>query len=434
MTIGNLDQTEFERILGDHLRPSRPVDTTELLFGRAGALERMQEAYSSIGRQVFIYGDRGVGKTSVAKTAAFNLNPADCEPVYVMVGLGTTFRTLTRDIYVQLRGPRGTEARKRTSTLGIDLKAVHAQTAVERTEGGLPDISDVNSAIAALRAACPAGTPRRVVIIDEFDLIDSNDDKVMFAQLIKQLGDQEINACFFFVGIGRSLDELLNAHNSCYRYLEGVVLDRLNFSGRWDIIDACSEALGLEVNQDSRLRIAQISDGFPNYVHLVSQKLFWAVFRDENPVNIVSPEHYQVAVRNAVLSVEPHLKQAYDTAIKKYKDDYEEVLWAVADHYELLRNTESIHGSYRRVMGLLNKDPLERYELSQRLNSLKSAMCGKILVSPRRSWFEFRESVVRGYVRLRAEEKNIRLALEHEPAKDPPRDKTPLKPVRAHRA
>jgi uncharacterized protein len=421
MAIGKLTETSFVAILEAHLRPSRPVDTTELLFGREAALDRMQEAFSSAGRQVFIYGDRGVGKTSVAKTAGFVLNPADSEPVYVIAGPGTSFQSLMKDIFRRLVEPDKHEITKRVKSVSADMKVVKAQSTVESTSGGIPDMPDVNSAIFALQSACGSRQSRRVVIIDEFDQLESEIDKQLFAQLIKQLGDQDVHACFIFVGIGRSIDGLLRGHESCYRYIESVQLDRLNFSGRWEIIDKCSQALGVTVNQDSRFRIAQISDGFPHYVHLVGQKLFWSAFRDEYLVTEIEPRHYIDAVRSAVLSVEAHLKQQYEVATKKYKDEYEEVLWAVADHYELARNTEAIFGSYRRVMDLRYKEPMKRRTLSIRLNALKSDMCGQILVSPQRSWFEFRDSMERGYVRLRAEDVGVRLAIEHESAIDPPR-------------
>lgn len=433
MAIGVLTENEFSTILEAHLRPSRPIDTPELLFGREHAIERMGEAYQSMGRQVFIYGDRGVGKTSVAKTAAYELNATDSDPVYVACGPLVSFGSLMQDVYKQLVGPKAVAERKVTRTGEMDLKAVRAGASCEFVVGGVPEIRDVNSAIDAMRKACPERHPRRVVIVDEFDQIESESDRALFAALIKQLGDQEVNACFVLVGVGRSLDQLLHKHESCYRYLESVPLERLDFTGRWEIIDKCARALGVEVNDDSRLRIAQISDGFPHYVHLVSQKLFWEAFRDEGIVVTVSPDHYQMAVRNAVLSIEYHLRQAYDTATKKYKDDYEEVLWAVADHFELLRNTESIHGSYRRIMEDLGKEPMDRNRMSLRLNSLKSEMCGHILVSPKRSWFEFKDSVVRGYVRLRAEDKGVRLAREHEPARDPPPDTTGRRRVRVPR-
>jgi hypothetical protein len=432
MTIGVLSEEEFNNILERHLRPSRPIDTPELLFGREAAMQRMQEAYGSAGRQVFIYGDRGVGKTSLAKTAAFALNSAYSVPVYVACAASTTFASLLTFIYSELLGAGEPQQRKVTKTAGVDVKAFHAAASTETISAGR-QISDVNTAISALRSACPSSDRRRVIVVDEFDLIGDEKERAHFAGFIKQLGDQGINACIIFVGIGRSLDELLRAHESCFRYLESVPLDRLNFTGRWEIIDKCSEALDVIVNEDSRLRIAQISDGFPHYVHLVSQKLFWEAFRSEHAVRNVTPAHYKAAVRTAVLSIEYYVKQSYDTATKKYKDDYEEVLWAVADHYELLRNTETIYGSYRRIMQVREKEPMSRKAMSFRLNSLKSDMCGKILVSPRRSWYEFKDSFVRGYVRLRAEEKGVSLALEHEPAKDPPRLAPSSRPVRVPR-
>ena len=49
MAIGTLGEGEFISLLEGHLRPSRPIDTTELLFGREAAMERMQEAFSSMG-------------------------------------------------------------------------------------------------------------------------------------------------------------------------------------------------------------------------------------------------------------------------------------------------------------------------------------------------------------------------------------------------
>jgi hypothetical protein len=421
MAIGKLSEAEFTAILEAHLRPSRPIDTTELLFGREASLDSMREAFSSSGRQVFIYGDRGVGKTSVACTAGYILNPADSDPIYVVAGPGTSFQSLMRDICARLVAPEQHGSTKRTKSVSTDLKFIKAESSVESTSGGIPDMPDVNSAIYVLQKLCNGRHSRRVVIIDEFDQLEADIDKKLFAQLIKQLGDQQIRAFFIFVGIGRSIQGLLKGHESSYRYIECVELDRLNFTGRWEIVDKCAKALGVTVNEDSRYRIAQISDGFPHYVHLVGQKLFWAAFRDENEIVDVEPNHYVEAVRNAVVSVEAHLKHQYEVATRKYKDEYQEVLWAVADHYELLRNTEAIFGSYRRVMDLRDKDPMDRRTLSVRLNALKSDMCGNILMSPQRSWFEFKDSMERGYVRLRAETLGVRLAVEHESAKDPPR-------------
>ena len=61
MALPHLAQEEFERLLNEHVRPSRAVESIEHLYDRERQLNRIEEALSSTGRHVFIYGDRGAG-------------------------------------------------------------------------------------------------------------------------------------------------------------------------------------------------------------------------------------------------------------------------------------------------------------------------------------------------------------------------------------
>ncbi|HVJ05870.1 MAG TPA: hypothetical protein VM578_09375 [Candidatus Saccharimonadales bacterium] len=99
----------------------------------------------------------------------------------------------------------------------------------------------------------------------------------------------------------------------------------------------------------------------------------------------------------------------------KDTDGYEEVLWAVVDHSDLIRPIDAIYESYLQLMDFLEDEPLDRATFVNRLNSLKTAGFGKILVSDRRGWYKFRENITRGYVRLRAEDQGIQLALDVSP-------------------
>jgi AAA+ ATPase superfamily predicted ATPase len=416
MTIGTLSETAFVKILQQHLRPSSPVDSYEHLYGRERQLEQIKQAMYSPGRQVFIYGDRGVGKTSLAKTAAYRQHPADGDPVFVACGVGTTFKSIVSEIMVQLRARSGISEKKETTKTTIGLKNLGVERTVEHTRGVAPAVHDFNSATEALKSLTSTWPDRAVVVVDEFDQLKSTDDQRQFAELIKQLGDQVVNLAIIFCGIGKSLDDLLASHGSSYRYLEGIELPRLNVSGRWEIIDRSSEALGIRINADSRFRIQAISDGFPHYVHLVCEKLYWNLFQREDMVIEASPDDYMEAVRIACASIESHLRQAYDKATMKDNDVYEEVLWALADHFELQRNVDAIYRSYLRIMDERKTPPLDRKQFVSRLNNLKSARHGAILCSGRRSWYEFSENMVRGYVRLRAEDQGVRLAIEHEPS------------------
>ncbi len=427
MLVPRRSQAEFETLLAEHVRPSSPIESFEHLFDRDKQLNRIEEALSSPGRHIFIYGDRGAGKTSLAKSAAYKHHPSHGEPVYTACGKKTSFSAIVRDITSQLDHRSSYVAIARTvsggakvAAGGVTLGGSHTQKESQRDLEGL----DLNAATAAIKEAVerqPTTDPK-VIVIDEFENLPSSEDRQQFAELIKQLSDRGVHVSLIFCGIGKSLDDLLQGHGSAHRYLEEVKLPSppLTFSGRWAIIDGACQAIGLTINDDSRLRIAQVSDGFPHYVHLIAQKLFWAAFRAQVVVQELTPEDYMNAVREALGSVESRLRTAYDTATKKDQDSYQEVIWSVADHFELERNNRRIYNeSYLRVMNDIDRPPLSFDAFQARLANLKSARHGSILSSDRRGWIHFTENLIRGYVRLVAESKGIRLALEHERGPEP---------------
>lgn len=90
---------------------------------------------------------------------------------------------------------------------------------------------------------------------------------------------------------------------------------------------------------------------------------------------------------------------------------YEHVLRAVADHSDLFRNTEAIYTSYcDLIISFENQaEILERPTVVSRLSALKGRSYGLILMSPRKGFYQFRESIMRGDVRLRAEEQGCAL-------------------------
>lgn len=94
--------------------------------------------------------------------------------------------------------------------------------------GDAPEISSLNEAIDALAyvSKCYSGVP--VVVIDEFDRFESDKDKRKFAELIKQISDQEINIKLIFCGIGESMHSLLGAHYSTGRAITPIELPRLD--------------------------------------------------------------------------------------------------------------------------------------------------------------------------------------------------------------
>jgi len=413
MAIIGIQRAEFEATLKSVLSPTTPIRSPEQLKGREKKLEDIRRALVQPGRHIFIYGDRGVGKTSLAQTAAYEHQSSSRPPILLACDPSTSFYRLVQDLASRLLNMDPTILRKTAQKKGGASWVFSAEVQQSIEHGQIPDLRTMNEAVAVTAYVAKLHSPQPVAIIDEFERVQDPNERTLFADFIKQIGDQSINLKLLFCGVGSALDELLDAHHSCYRYLSAVQLERLGYQPRLEIIDAAANALGIVVEDTSRYRIAAISDGFPNYIHLITEKLLWEVFDDDNEIQKTTPDHYVRAVKAAVLDIEPRLRAIYEKASLKYTDEYEAVLWAVADHHELKRRSTDIYESYRRLMDSRGLEPMAREKFNTRMNLLKKPTHASILKGTRQGWYEFSEAVVRGYVRLRAEVRGVQLGIDH---------------------
>jgi AAA+ ATPase superfamily predicted ATPase len=416
MAIAGFNRETFEERLRERLSPTQPIRTPEYLRGRERKLEEIRRAFVAPGRHIFIHGDRGVGKTSLAQTAAYEHQSSDQGPIILTCDPASGFYQIARDLASSLIGQDPTTTKTTVTKKGtfgfLSNFSAEAQKAIE--SGQVPELQSINQVASILTFASQRHSKAPVAVIDEFERVKSGEERMLFADMIKQLGDQSINLKLIFCGVGSSLNELLDAHHSCYRYLSVLELERLGYDGRFAIIDSTFQAFRVEIDETTRFRIAKISDGFPHFVHAICEKLLWEIFEDPRTLNRIGPAHYTAAIDAAVTAIEPHLRQIYEHATKKYNDDYEEVLWAVADDKELSRRSTDIFNSYLRIMKLRDgRTALPREKFNQRMNSLKKPSAKEILKGSRSGWYEFSENIVRGYVRLRAAQQGIELEVDH---------------------
>ncbi|VVD62743.1 hypothetical protein PCO31010_00193 [Pandoraea commovens] len=344
-----------------------------------------------------------------------------------------------QDVIVKLRGGNPYESKRTLSSrltrnlaaaLPLSFLSVNATATKDTTsqteEALLPHIRDANAAVTLLLHEDDRGLSKQpIVVIDEFDLM-STVERSHFADLLKQLGDQRVPIKFIFCGIGDTVDDLLEAHGSANRYFDGVKIERLNVSSRWDIIDKSATALGLSVDDEVRHRIAAISDGFPVYIHRICEKLYQTVFYDEEIVDVVGISHLDTAIVETIIAIEHFIRKPYDaTLLRTDGETLELVLWALADHSDLTRTQRSIFDSYSKILERLSLPPVQEKEFTPLLAKLRSGHEPIVrLYKGRRGVNEFCENVFRGYVRLRAEAKGIQLALDYASAPDPRREST----------
>ena len=96
MSITGYTEDEFGTKLGEVLSASRPIHSIEHLKGRGKELDTIKKSLYAPGRHVFIYGDRGVGKSSLGQTTAFQYQSSSAPPLFVsgcLVGSPFAFAT-----------------------------------------------------------------------------------------------------------------------------------------------------------------------------------------------------------------------------------------------------------------------------------------------------------------------------------------------------
>ncbi|MFI0394931.1 ATP-binding protein [Paracoccus jiaweipingae] len=412
----NQEQREFGQALSKVLSPARPLQSEELLRGRAEQLAGIEQALYASGRHVLIHGLRGVGKSSLAQTAAFKIATGH-DPILVSCDPQSTFKSIIKDIFDEVlsKDPRIAETTKSNEAGGgfsWSWLTVSGKKSISQKEKEVEEPLSVNDSVRLLDFLVKALGGNPVFVIDEFDLISSQEVQRDFANLIKQVSDKHVEACFIICGIAESADALMSAHASADRYFHVVDLGRLPWEARMEIVEGAAETLGIEIDKNTVYRIAMICDGFPHYVHFISEKLFWQVFNAHNEGK-VTPELFEAAMTDAANAMDMKARGPYEKATQKYDDNYSAILFAMADGHELKKRSTDVFQIYEAISRATNREPLTRQKFNNRMNSLKRDTHGNILIGSRQGWYEFSEKMIRGYVRLKAEQAGVLLKPDH---------------------
>ena len=242
MAISGYSKDEFGSKLAEVVTAARPIRSVQQLKGREEQLTTIDRALYAVGRHVFIFGDRGVGKSSLAATAAYQYQSSDAEPIFVSGSPDETFSSVIANIVVQALHRTRTEVVKEQKSFSIEYRGFKWSHGQEiSTIDLVAQIRTVGDAAELLKQIAEKHSEKPTVVLDEFDTIPSEQDRGKFAALLKQLGDQSINLKFLITGVGKSCHELLGAHQSAHRQLATIELNRLGWEGRREIVQEAVE-------------------------------------------------------------------------------------------------------------------------------------------------------------------------------------------------
>ncbi|MDH2667954.1 ATP-binding protein [Acinetobacter baumannii] len=416
MAIKNYDRKTFGKLLNEVVSPSRPVLSLEHLKGREKQLSRIQQALYATGRNVFIYGERGVGKSSLAATAANEWCGGHGCYIDISCAPDTTVLSMIATIATQAINKTVLKRKKVKNTFQIGFKwfTFKRESEIEYINFK-NEIKCLSDGIEILKELSEFFDEPLLVVVDEVDRIKEIEEVEKFADFLKQLGDKRVDVKFIFTGIADTLDEILGSHRSAIRQLETIELPKLSWDARWEIAIEAMKAFDISIDRSIYIRIALISDGYPFYVHLIIEKLLWLLYDKPTQITEVEWEDYHNAIDIAIDAIHTELSRPYEKAINQRSRDYEEVVWSTIVAEDNIG--EYIKTMYDQYLGIMKQfqgsEVLDIKKFSLRVRNLLKEEYGPILKNGlKKGQFIYNEKMLRGYVRLRAEQKGVELVIE----------------------
>jgi uncharacterized protein len=181
MPIAGFTREKFETALQQILSPTSPIRSPEHLKGREKKLEDIRRALVQPGRSVFIHGDRGVGKTSLAQTVAFEHQSASKPPVLIGCDASSTFGKVAQQITTRMLGLDANLKIGKQYKGGVQTGPVSGEVQLSKENGPVPVPGSVDEAINMLCQAATHHSKQPVIVIDEFERLKNDGERALFA-------------------------------------------------------------------------------------------------------------------------------------------------------------------------------------------------------------------------------------------------------------
>ena len=307
--------------VGQVFTPGSPISERELFSGRIDQVRKIVDTITQRGYHVILYGERGVGKTSLSNVLSsflqsagdhFHLPKINCDA-------SDTFTSLWKKQFQDLIL---TEVRPGAGFQSEDIKT--NKSILE----GLPD--KLNPDIIRRTLSSLSHNIILVPIFDEFDRIQNKNLPSLMADTIKGLSDYSVDATIILIGVAESVDDLISEHQSIERVFVQIPLQRMSNKEVKEIIDNGLQKLEMQIETSTSRSIVSLSQGLPYVTHLLSLHTTRAALQRKSAK--IQAQDLQIGIVKSLENWQQSVKTTYYVATKSQQPGniFREVLLACA--------------------------------------------------------------------------------------------------------
>lgn len=373
-------ESEWESLdfrAADIFSPHAPIDEEQLFAGRMDLVDGLIETVFQRGQHAILYGERGVGKTSLCNILKDKIFPRS--KFYSVTKRSCTaqhdYRRIWSQLFDQVILPNG-------------------QYLSDSIDGGT-DAYDIFRAVERLPT-----TQHPIFVVDEYDRVLDPATHVKMADTIKYFSDYSSKATLVIVGVARDVKELFGGHPSIERNVRQLPMPLMSMSELSKIFDKRLPDLGMTIDPDVRETLIRLAQGLPGYTHLLGQNSARTAIRRRS-LNI-TVDDLNEALKKSIDQCDEKIKELYANSVRstKPRNQYRQALLACAlapiDDRGYFAAAD-VKGPFSRIMG----KPLDIAHFARHLNEFCDSMRGPSLIrvgQPKSYQYRFADALLRPFV------------------------------------
>ena len=383
----------------DVFSPHRPINRVELFFGREKEVGAIIEQINTPGQHSLLYGDRGVGKSSLANIASELLlgQVIKGELYSYRCDSHSTFESILARPLAEVGVDMSISSETKSSKSGGSAKLK-----VPIAEGGFGTESTNTEERVSLRgnltpsvAADYLKSLPGLLVIDEADVIKKKVDKRHLAEFIKLLSDHDSALKVLVVGVAETGSILVDNHESVGRCLRETKLRRMPEVELSKIVTGGANQVNLKFAGPVVRSIAKVSAGYPHFTHLLALKCAEDAVAESR--KIINSEHLNLAIQKSIEDAEGSLTRTYSKAIRSYNTDmYRVVLCAAAS----LPKEEFTSKELRDEIKSQTGEEYSQGTIANYLKRLVSEGTGTILRREAKGVYRFNDPRMPSYIKI----------------------------------